>query len=344
MKRNHAGFTLVEFSIATLATMILLAASFTLINRLFQTNMGMGEVMGTQANVRVAMNTISRDITMAGTGLPSGSVAIPNGTDSVSITRPGMSAFGDPERNLETPENVLPIVSTGASDGPTVATTTDVLTTFAVNPETPVWSVSSVEINTDFYNVIFTTDVYTGASKLNPGDLLLFTNNYGSVLACVTSVSSENHQLASFGVGDAMGVNQPKAENGNLGSLKNPATDPATYPPTSAERVSLVTYFINASKPGHPRLMRAVNAETALVIAEDIEGFQTSFDTWDPATETQTSNVRTTANPNQIRAVTVDIVGRSHKHFSRTNDFYRFSLVSKINVRNSSFRNRYSGS
>jgi Tfp pilus assembly protein PilW len=82
MRRSQSGFTLVEFMFCSMATMVMLGATFTLMNTVFVSNAGMGEMMGTQQNVRVAINTIARDITMAGTGLPSGTDALPNGLNS----------------------------------------------------------------------------------------------------------------------------------------------------------------------------------------------------------------------------------------------------------------------
>jgi hypothetical protein len=324
--------------------MIMLGATFTLMNSIFTANAGMGDIISTQANVRVAMNTISRDITVAGTGLPSGSVVVPNGADAASIIRPGMNGFSSPERELETPGNVLPIVSTGAGDGPTVATDTDVLTIFTTNQESPTWNITDVDIFSDRYEVTFQQAVDADTHELFPGDLLLFSNNYGSILVCVTELDEDDEMKAVFSASDAMGINQPSAANGNLGGISNPGTSPATYPPTTAMRVNLITYFINNSNPAHPRLMRGLNAGAAQVIAEDIENFQISYDTWDEATATQNSNVKTTANPNQIRSVAVAVTGRSPEVMQRTSNFYRFSLVSKINVRNSTFRNRYAGS
>lgn len=90
MKKNNCGFTLIEFAISNLATLIMLAATFTLLNTIFTANASVSEMMQTQQNIRVAMNTMTRDITMAGTGLPTGGIAVPNGTNSVAITRQGI--------------------------------------------------------------------------------------------------------------------------------------------------------------------------------------------------------------------------------------------------------------
>jgi hypothetical protein len=345
MKHEHAGFSLVEFAIASLVTLTVLTAAFSVVNMVFTANDAMTEIMATQQNVRVAMNTIARDITMAGTGLPSGTVVLPNGTDSAAIIRPGMAAFSSPDRDIEAPGNVIPIVSPGDEDGPTIGgVDTDALTIFSIDQESPQWTVDNIDILTDRYEITFTADVSTGAMQLFPGDLLLFNNANGSVLACVSDIDSETVELAHFRNTDAMAINQPEAQFGNIASLALTGTSPPEFPPTTATRVNIINYFISAANADHPRLMRAVNSQAAQAIAEDIENLQFMFDLFDFETSASTSSQATTATPNQIRAVHIAINGRSPKLLRHDSEFYRFSLVSKINVRNSTFRNRYTGS
>jgi Tfp pilus assembly protein PilW len=341
---KEAGFTLIEFSIASLTAMVMLAATFTLMNSLFTTNERTADVTATQQNVRVAINTIARDITMAGTGLPSGSIAVPNGLNSAAIIRPGMASFSSPDRNIETPNNTMPMISPGNNDGPTVNLDTDAMTILTLDQESPLWSVASVAIFSDRYEVTFTQPVNAGAMQLVAGDLLIFNNANGTILGCVTGIHNVLNTTALFEETDLMGVNQPDAATGQLGSLSN--TDPPSpdYPPTTATRVNLINYFISTANAAHPRLMRAVNAAPAQIIAEDIEDLQFSFDLFDFETNTDTANQATTASPNQIRAVLVGVTGRSAEVMRRTNSYYRFPLVTKVNVRNSTFRNRYVGS
>ena len=112
MTHTNKGFTLLEFAIASLATMILLAAAFTLMSNMFRASANMMQVMQTQQNLRVAMNTIARDVTMAGTGLPTGGIAVPNGANSVTLTRPGVGG------TLSTPNSAIAMVAPGDGDDP----------------------------------------------------------------------------------------------------------------------------------------------------------------------------------------------------------------------------------
>jgi hypothetical protein len=341
---RESGFTLMEFSLASLVGMIMLGATFTLMNSLFTTNERTADVTATQQNVRVAINTIARDVTMAGTGLPSGSIAVPNGLNSTPIIRPGMAGHPDPDRNIETPNNTLPMISPGDNDGPTVNLDTDAMTILSLDQESPVWTVASIAVFADRYEVTFTQPVNAGDMRLVAGDLLIFNNANGTILGCVTGISNVLNTTAIFAETDLMVINQPDAASGNLGSLSNTSPPSADYPPTTGTRVNLINYFISTANAAHPRLMRAVNAAAPQIIAEDIEDLQFSFDLFDFETNTDTANQATTANPNQIRSVLVAITGRSAELLRRTNSYYRFPLVTKVNVRNSTFRNRYVGS
>lgn len=333
MKRRNSGFTLIEFAISNVAIMIMLAAAFTLLNTVFTANSGVGDMMQTQQSIRVAMNTITRDITMAGTGLPNGGIAVPNGTNSDALARPGAGG------TLATPNNTIAILAPGDEAGPTVnAIATDAITVTAINQTSPTWSI--VSINTASTYVDFTENVRAGATQLFTDDLLVFTNVNGSVFGCVTSVSMVSDRVF-FADADAMNVNQPTAQFGNLNSIAN---EDGTYPPTTATRINIVTYYINSSVAAHPKLMRAVNAQAPQIIVEDIENLQFAFDLFDFETNSETSNQPTTTSPNQIRSVAVSISGRSAQVMERSRKYFRFSLVSKVNIRNSTFRNRYTPS
>jgi hypothetical protein len=342
-RKAFRGFTLIEFAIANLAALSLMAATFTLMGSLFKSNNQMGDMIATQQNVRVAMNTIAQDIVMAGTGLPSAGVALPNGANSTLIIRPGMAGFADPDRDITAPNNVIPMVSPGDNSGPIVdANDTDALTIFAIDQTSPTWTINTIGVFNDRYEVTFNSDITAGASQLFPGDVLLFNNVNGSVLGCVSDNSTVTNTLSYFRAGDAMGVNQPAAANGNIGSLSNAGTNPAVFPPTTVTRVNIINYYISTDNAAHPRLMRAVNAQAPQILGDNIENLQFSFDLFDFNTDVENSNQSTTNSPNQLRAVNVSINGRSQQILQQSNDYFRFALTSKVTVRNSTFHNRYS--
>jgi hypothetical protein len=307
----------------------MLAAVFSLMTTAVRSNADTGLVMQTQQNLRVAMNTITREITMAGTGLPTGGIAVPNGTSSDALSRPGVGG------TLATPNNSIAVVAPGDGVGPTInGVATDAVTIATIDQDSPVWTVQTFDSTST--DLTFVQDVRSGATQLLTGNLLVFSNVNGSVFGCVTDVSTTASH-AFFADMDSMNINQPTAAFGNLPSIK--AGGDGT---TSATRMNIVTYYIDNSNAAHPRLMRAVNAAPAQIIAEDVENLQFTYDLYNFTSDSGSSNQSTTATPNQIRAVNIMLGGRSSAIMPRTQKYYRFSLISKVNVRNNTFRNRYS--
>ncbi len=343
-RNNQAGFTLVEFVVASVITMTILMATFTLMNNLFVANTSVQQVLSTQQSLRVAMNAITRDLTMSGTGLPDSGIPIPNGTGAVQLVRPGLSITCGATTTgcLPTPNNVVAILIPGKGVGPTVAgIATDVLTVAMVDQTSPTWTITNISTNGTVVN--FSQNVRdSGPTQLSPKDLLLFNNANGSAFGCVTTVVATTSGQAQFASGDALNINQPTAQFGTISAtLKNPGSSPVTYPPTTAIRVMLITYFIDASDSPNPKLIRSVNASTPQVMVEGIENLQFSFDLFDYTNNTDTSDVPTTSNPNQIRSVHIALGGHSLNRLKGTGDYFHFSLASKVNVRNATFRNRY---
>ncbi len=173
------------------------------------------------------------------------------------------------------------------------------------------------------------------------GDLFVLTNVNGSVFGQITFVNTGGLNRSLFNGGEPLDVNQPTAASGNLYSLDNRPGNPGVFPPTAATRVKIITYYLDNTDPLHPKLMRRTNDLAAQVVAEDIYNLQFRYDLFDYNLLNPTVNVTTTTSPNQIRAVEISIEGRSAEVSAQTADFYRFGLVSKVNVRNSTFRNRY---
>lgn len=329
-RQAQRGFTLIEFSIASLLTLVIMSSVLTLLTTVFRSGAQMTLIMQTQQNLRVAMNTIAREITVAGTGLPTGGIAVPNGTSSEILTRPGVGG------TLATPNNAIAIIAPGNSVGPTISgIATDAITIATIDQESPAWTVSSFSgTGTDLG---FVQEVRNGANQLFAGNLLVFTNTNGSVFGCVTGLSTTTSH-AYFADDDPMNINQPNAAAGNLKAIKNGGANT-----TTATRMNVVSYYIDYSSPSHPKLMRAANAGTPQAIVQDIENLQFTFDLYDFTNNTESSNQNTTASPNQIRAVNISISGRSPTLLPNAGKYYRFSLVSKVNVRNNTFRNRYNG-
>ncbi len=334
---GDCGFTLVEFLVASGASLLLMTATFTFLGTVFGSTATMQQVMDTQQKTRVALNEIAREAVRAGTGLPSTGIAIPNGANSQALLRggPGVNLG-----NVPTPNNVLSVLSPGDGVGPAIAgLATDAITILTIDQNSPLWN--TAVITPAGSRVDWVEDISAGAQQLSVGDLLLFTNINASVFGQVTAVQTTGpDNYSNFTNADPLNLNQPTAANGNITSLEN-AANPGTFPPTTATRVRIVTYFLDNTDVAHPKLMRRINSEPVQVVAEDIYNLQFSYDLFDFNTSIPTANQTTTNAPNQIRAISIFVDGRSSDINIRTNDYFRSGLSSKVNARNSTFRNRY---
>jgi prepilin-type N-terminal cleavage/methylation domain-containing protein len=344
--KNQRGFTLLEFMLSSALTLIMLAATFTLLNNLFVANTSIQQTLGAQQNLRVGMNALTRDITMAGTGFPDSGIPIPNGAGSAQLSRPGLgiSCAVSTVGCMPTVGNVISIITPGIGIVSLSTTSTDVVTIATIDQTAPTWNVVSMSANGTV--VTFSQNVRdAGSTQLFVNDLLLFANAHGSAFGCVTAVAAGTSVQASFAAGDVLNINQPPptVNSGNMAAtLQAPIVFPGV-PPTTATRVMLITYFLNNANPQDPKLMRSVNGNTPQVMVENIDNLQLSYDLFNYNNNTDTSNVKAqaAANPNQIRSVSVYLYGHSSDRLKRTGDFAHFALVSKVNVQNATFRNRY---
>ena len=341
-RRSERGFSIVELAISTLMMMIVLGAIFSIMNATFIANASAQQTLQTQQAMRVAIDTIAREITTAGTGLP-GAITVPNGAGSAALLRPGI------ETVLPTAANNLSILTPGEAEGPqitgqTAAQNTDVITIVSVNTQSPLWKLTGYTDTIPGTDISFANNIRAGSTQLFVNDVLLFTNNNGAVMGCITSVSTIV-DVVSFDDMDSCGINQPAAANGNF--INTMLNADMTLPPTTAVRINVITYYLSAQGThGHPSLMRAVNAQAAEELIEGVEDLQFTYDLYDFATGVETANVvpgAGFASSNQIRSVNIALKGRSPQKLKRTGDYYRFGLSSKVTIRNSTFRNRYNG-
>src|SRR5207249_9966720 len=78
------GFTLLELMVAVALGLIVLAATTQLFKSGMDATILVSQQSEMQQSVRSALNLIAKDVSMAGSGLPSGGVSLPNGTGSVA--------------------------------------------------------------------------------------------------------------------------------------------------------------------------------------------------------------------------------------------------------------------
>src|SRR5689334_11376782 len=135
--RSDAGFSLVEMLVSMTLMLVILAGTFNVMSRAFATEKTVRDVTTLGANMRAAMDLVTRDMIQVGQGLPSPRIAgIPNGAGATQIRRPGPAASGACPGvtalrfNPTTAVTAIPAVTPGPNLGPPVNTVcTDVVTT-----------------------------------------------------------------------------------------------------------------------------------------------------------------------------------------------------------------------
>src|SRR6202171_4515674 len=82
-EHNARGFSLVELMVAMTLGLIVLAATTQLFKSGMDATILVTQSSEMQQSARATLNLIAKDVSMAGSGLPSGGLPLPNGAGSV---------------------------------------------------------------------------------------------------------------------------------------------------------------------------------------------------------------------------------------------------------------------
>ena len=353
-ERRSGGFTLLEMIVAMSLGLLVLAGATRLFSDASQASYIVAQRGEMQQNARAVINSMVRDLSLAGTGLPLGGIALPSGNGSSA------SKFACDQTGTcyTAPNNIFPTqrfyaAIPGPAFGPMVTgRSTDVVTLAYTDTSLPLNSCALAAITPAG------DQITVGACMTNPapgtpgfndpavgvkvGDLVMLQNANGAAVGTVTLIQPNGN--ISFANGDWLNINQSAAAAGSITkSLSNPGA-PGTYPPqgTTAIRVLLITYFIQISG-GAPRMMRQVTAQSPVPVADNIEGLQVFYDIFNDANGTATSNLPNANNlPNQIRKIDIAVTARTAtQQLAPGRDFQRTTLATSVSPPNLSFRDRY---
>lgn len=361
--KKAAGFTLIEFLVAMALGLIVLAATVQLFKGGMDATVLVSQQSEMQQNVRAALNLIAKDVSMAGSGLPSGGFALPNGAGAtpslfaVDSNRawlninsyPAGIVAGVPVSNYL--YGIIPGPNNGMElGGPATLTATSQ----GADATTVIYEDYSFPLNQ--YTVTFpgappdgtTIDLTPPATPppgfpaiLSPGgiqvgDLILLNNPQGWTVGEVTGIAAGGGSL-TFADRDPLNINQSGAAKGNIKYIASGGT-------TVANRIWAITYFIEVPTNGQPpRLMRQVNGQTPQPVADNIIGLNFTYDMCDGTNGPTCANVSDPIgngySPNQIRKVNIQVMGQSllsHGKKSRS-----MVLSSSVSTRSLAFKDRY---
>ena len=369
MKRE-AGFSLLELLVATAILVVVVGISLGALNDALRANEGVTLMADVMENLRAGMNYMVRDLIQAGEGIPTGGITIPNNSagavcdnTATPINRPSPPGLAYTFSQCYT---ALPAVAPGpglvpatvppAGAGQVLIRASDMISVLYVdntvlwhnfppinNPSNPTCAgaITAAGDSVTFDGSAQCTPLPVGNAAVKAGDLMMFTNAAGNVLETVTAVAG---QTVTFGAGDAFGLNGRNDAQGTIHHIQQPINS-GSYPPTSAIRVWLITYYIdNLDDPLRPRLMRQVNFRPAQPVGEVIEDLQIGYDVVNAAATVPAMNAKVPIEPDtpaQIRKANLYLAARSDAPYSQSKMYFRNNLITQVSFRSLAFVSRY---
>ncbi|HWF91009.1 MAG TPA: prepilin-type N-terminal cleavage/methylation domain-containing protein [Terriglobales bacterium] len=361
--KRRGGFSLIELMIGMLVGLIVLGAAVELFKSGTDVATRATQRSEMQDNVRASLNLIAKDVAMAGSGLPSGGLALPYGGTAVSsqfaCPQTGacyVSANTYPDGTVGTTavSNYMYGLIPGPNNGMQFGSPSATIPATGQIPDsiTVVYQDYSFPLNQ--YTVSFPaspdgTSIIVSAAPagvpaiLDPtgikvGDLILLSNDTNGGAFAVGEVTgiSGGGTIISFANSDPLKINQTAAPQGNIAYLDGISTLTAT-------RIYAVTYFIQESNDGQPpRLMRQVNGQDAVPVADNIIGLKFTYDVCDgsnPNVCAAISDPITSGySPNNIYKVNIQIMGQSMDLSGKSQSMV---LGTSVSTQNLSFTNRY---
>ena len=335
---SSRGSSVLELCMSTLLTGVLLLAGGALFRPAMDVSYMLTQRAAMQQSVRSAMDVMSRELALAGNGIPGGGIQLPDGAGSVPSASDSEGCY------VTSPDNQysrarLHALTTGDDKGAVVnGVTTDIMTVAYRDPNSNLDEYPLTEVSVSGNQIRFDTNTSPAYDDpdtgVRSGDVLLLCNMNGCAAGAVTNVQAANGYV-DLGA-DPLDINQPTATFGNISSLMSPASE------TRAFRILVVTYYIDASNPDALRLMRQVNAHPPQVAAFNVENLQMSYDIFDQNSSTVTNDLSDAGGtPNQIRKINMSVGARSPVESLFQRGYERLTLTTSVSPRNLRFRDLY---
>ncbi len=399
VRRSQAGFSLVEVMVSVGIMTVIMDSTMGALSQAMKANETAQLVTVMNNSLRTGMDLMIRDMLQVGSGLPTGHfILIPSG-DGGQINMPGppgtlyKSVIGDTDLNAVNPGTKLgPLVNLVGGGACTVegpgCVKTDTITTLAADSTFNDVAMTSRAANGTWIDVDPLVDIGTGPDRVIAGQLIMLQKVSYAILVQVTSIDASIHRIYFANGVDSLNLNRHTAAEGSMGkpcaaggclalplptgltaSPVSPDIVPLVTVPvtpflsTTATRVRMVTYYIDATDPAHPRLVRRINNGDPLLfdnttgntVAFDIDNLQISYDIADSVTNpskvkfvgadlTGAMGGKCAPLPcsvNQIRKVNITLSARSRDVYSVTKKFFHNALSTQVSLRGMSFVNDY---
>jgi len=370
--KSQRGFSLLELMIASALGLIVVMAMTQMFRMGMNATFTVTQRAETQQNMRAAIELMTKDISLAGAGLPSGGLQLPAGPSKVACNQAGtcyVPADTYPTGNYM--YGILPGFGNGVQNGTIIpsapAATNDSITSIYCDYNFPLSNFSFTFPTNGYAAVVAPATVITAGlptnilapGGLNVGDLMFFlvstpgqgtaSGNQGTSAAQTAAVVAEITGIPSstainFAAGDALNFNQNGA-NSLFNTVANLGPALGGGNTVTACRLNAVTYFLQVPPAGGtdqtPRLMRQVNGLTAVPVADNIINLQFSYDVISSTAGLMNANLSNPIaagdSPALIQKVDMWVMGQSL--VSSGNRFQSMYLASSVATRNMSFCN-----
>lgn len=348
--RHESGYTMLEMLVVMAAGLVLLAITMGVFTQGLKSALFATDRAEMQQNVRAALNAITHDLSMAGSQMPHTGIQLASGA-KYGCNKNGCGVYNFPTvSGRPVVYGVMPDPSpTGKLNHVISMAYPDTnLATCNIQDSTP--SGSQIMLG-----VCMTTGVPTGYYRfddpgygLKEGDIMLLSAPALSetVIGVVTNVTSGGKVV--FASSDKLNINQPSASHGNIASVLSDAKAAAVT--VTASRLLLVTYYMQQlngfdGKAGTAddsyRLMRQINAQSPVPIAESLASLKFSYDLYDDAVSSLTVSSETAnGRPDLIRKVNIGIEAKSIARKPLVKTQY-LRLATSVEPRNLVYRDLY---
>ncbi len=205
---------------------------------------------------------------------------------------------------------------------------------------------TTVNVTFDVNCVNLTNSTLGNVILVNPGDLIMLSNNLGTALLTVTGVSG---QVLTFQAGDAFDLNGRTETAGTIQQMETGGAScggaPTCFPTTLATRIWMISYYLdNITSPPYTRLIRQVNMNAPTPVGETLENLQFTYNFIDGVNNPSNQNsVPAGDSESNIRSVNVYLGARSsHPVQVGNNSIYaRSNLMTQVSLRSLAYVNRY---
>ncbi len=366
------GFSLVELLIAMGVGLVVVGAATKLYTDGLNAAWSVSQKTQMQQDGRAALDLLTTDIRMAGTGVGSQTNLSPalasGGANSPKYGCDGVQCYVNNGNGINFPAiggapALYPVIP-GYQKGKIIDATkgaTDVITLFYADTSfhlscyratvatatTVVFDTPNPQCYFDSNNVAHAPEnINDPAIGLKPGDVVYFSSNAALIVGEVTNVAGlASPYTVTFADPDALKLNQASATANSF-----PATAGGKQINVgavgTANRLFIITYYLDIpAATGLPTLMRQVSGHTPTPVAENISDLEFSYEIFDstaspPYATYPDANLSINSSPNLIKKVNI-------KHLTMrstmrgTKGYQGIDLQSSLSVRSLGFHDQF---